>query len=57
MSGPMSPTTAGLLQGLRTQVNADVETAKAEIQNQVGQVVTEMNGKLREVGAGLLKLA
>ena len=56
MTTPLTPTTAGLLQGLRMQLNADVETAKADIQEKVGTVVTEMHSKLREVDAGLLKL-
>ena len=56
MTTPLTPTTAGLLQGLRAQLNADVENAKNEIQEKVGAVVTEMHSKIREVDNGLLKL-
>ena len=56
MTTPLSPSSAGLLQGLRQQLLQDVEQAKQEITTKVGTVVTEMHSKLREVDHGLLKL-
>ena len=55
-TGPLSPKTSGILQGLRGLLQADVEAAKADIQEKVGNVVTEMHAKIRDIDNGMLKL-
>ena len=56
MTTPLSPSSAGFLQGLWQQLLQDVEQAKQEIQGKVGDVITDMHAKLRDVDQGLLKL-
>ena len=56
MTTPLSPTSAGLLQGLRNQLLQGVEAAKQDVQTKLGAVLTDMNTKLRDVDQGLLKL-
>ena len=52
----MTPTSAGILQGIQNQLQQDVEKAKQDIEANVGAVLTEMNAKLREVDTSLNNL-
>ena len=55
MSFPLSPT-GGILTRLRAELQGDLDAAKADIQQKVGVVVTDMHSTMPTVDEALRKL-